>query len=413
MCWSRTLARASPHTLPRPMPSLVAAPCLPRPAASLVSAPDLLRLAPTLVPAPTSLAPCLRSCLTPALPRPTPSLVLAPAPRFYYTVRELSNHAAELWALRSLGTEVLAGGTRRNEATQGGTSWLVEHLHSDFAKCWQNPLSTGEFDSAICDTGVSRWTNFYIEGLNISTAAPPHVSGVYYDGINFPRETMLRIRRVLSANVGNDALIDLHQSNGSQTGPALSYMMFMPFIDSLWFGESFRYDSPADQFLIEISGLAFGLFGDMLGHESHGCHAVGHPTPNVFRGMLYGMSDRYPSTNVSTPVWHLWDTFSISEASMIGWWDENPPVRSNHPDVRVTSYVKKGNATLLAIGSWAPTNLTVVFQVDWAALGLQAATAKIEAPLMEGVQGHASFQAGAASVTVPVEAAAGWLLIVS
>jgi hypothetical protein len=24
--------------------------------------------------------------------------------KFYYTVRELSNHAAELWALRSLGT---------------------------------------------------------------------------------------------------------------------------------------------------------------------------------------------------------------------------------------------------------------------------------------------------------------------
>ena len=79
--------------------------------------------------------------------------------KFYYTVRELSNHAAELWVLRSLGTEVLAGGTRPNLATQAGTSWLVEHLSDDFAKCWQNPLSTGEFDSAICDTGVSRWTN--------------------------------------------------------------------------------------------------------------------------------------------------------------------------------------------------------------------------------------------------------------
>ena len=110
----------------------------------------------------------------------------------------------------------------------------MEHLSTDYAKCWQNPLSDGEFDSAICDTGVSRWTNFYIEGLNISTARPPNVAGVYFDGILFPRETMLRIRRVLSVNNGNEALIDLHQSNGSTTGPALSYMMFMPFIDSLW-----------------------------------------------------------------------------------------------------------------------------------------------------------------------------------
>jgi hypothetical protein len=74
---------------------------------------------------------------------------------------------------------VLAVGARANTQTQDGTSWLVEHLWDGFAKCWQNPLSNGEFDSAICDTGVSRWTNFYIEGLNISTVNPPHVSGVY------------------------------------------------------------------------------------------------------------------------------------------------------------------------------------------------------------------------------------------
>jgi hypothetical protein len=206
------------------------------------------------------------------------------------------------------GTEILAGGNRPNTGTQSGTSWLVEHLHDGFSKCWQNPLSNGEFDSAICDTGVSRWTNFYIAGLNISTAAPPFVSGVYYDGINFPRETMLRIRRVLSTNIGNEALIDLHQSNTS-IGPALSYMMFMPYIDSLWFGESFHYNSPADQFLVEISGLPFGLFGDMLGSESHGHAAVGSHGPNLFRGMVYGMSDRYPNTNISTPVWQLWDSF--------------------------------------------------------------------------------------------------------
>ena len=51
----------------------------------------------------------------------------------------------------------------------------------------------------------------------------------------------------------------------------------------------------------------------------------------------------------------------ISEATMIGWWDDeaSQPVRSSHLEVRVTSYVKKGNATLLAIASWAATNLTV------------------------------------------------------
>ena len=46
---------------------------------------------------------------------------------------------------------------------------------------------------------------------------------------------MLRIRRVLSANKGDQGLIDLHSGNFSDGGPALSYMMFFraatPFLD--------------------------------------------------------------------------------------------------------------------------------------------------------------------------------------
>lgn len=99
--------------------------------------------------------------------------------KFYYTVRELSNHAAELWALRSLGTEILAGGKRDvHHGTQSGSSWLTEHLVDDYSHCWQNPLTNGEFDSAVCDTGVSRWTNWYIEGLNLSTSGPPNIDGI-------------------------------------------------------------------------------------------------------------------------------------------------------------------------------------------------------------------------------------------
>ena len=180
------------------------------------------------------------------------------------------------------------------------------------------------------------------------------------------------------------------------------------------FGESFHYDSPADQFLVEIAGLPFGLFGDMLGSESHGWRTVKNTKPNLFRGMIYGMSTRYPNTNVSTPVWHLWDTFGISEAQMVGWWDIEPLAHINHPDVQVTAYIRKNNATLLAVASWAATNLTVALTFDWVALGLKKTAAKIQAPAMGGVQPHAEFTLGASgSVTLPVEAAGGWLLIVS
>jgi len=37
--------------------------------------------------------------------------------------------------------------------------------------------------------------------------------------------------------------------------------------------------------LVEISGLPFGLFGDMLGGEKHGAAHVDWVGPNLYRGM--------------------------------------------------------------------------------------------------------------------------------
>ena len=83
----------------------------------------------------------------------------------YYTIRELSDHADELWVLRSLGEEVLTRGKG------GGTAWTNEHLE-DYRACWQNPLSDGGFDSALCNDGLSRWANYYIEGLRTPNPNP-------------------------------------------------------------------------------------------------------------------------------------------------------------------------------------------------------------------------------------------------
>ena len=111
----------------------------------------------------------------------------------YYTIRELSNHAEELWVLRSLGDEVLADGHG------GGDPWANEHLASGYRACWQNPLSNGEFDSALCDRGLSRWANYYIEGLRELARPPVQLDGIYYDGIAFGSDTMRRVRHVLDS----------------------------------------------------------------------------------------------------------------------------------------------------------------------------------------------------------------------
>jgi hypothetical protein len=95
-----------------------------------------------------------------------------------------------------------------------------------------------------------------------------------------------------------------------------------------------------------------------------------------------------------------------------GWWDDTSPAHSSHDDVRVTSFVRYGNSTLLAVASWAATNLTVTIEIDWSTLGLDASKATVLAPALAGVQPQAKFNIAGTSVTLPVEAAGGWLLVV-
>jgi len=43
------------------------------------------------------------------------------------------------------------------------------------------------------------------------------------------------------------------------------YTEFFPYVNRLWFGEGFNYDAMSpEQWLVECSGIPFGLMGDML-----------------------------------------------------------------------------------------------------------------------------------------------------
>ena len=175
--------------------------------------------------------------------------------KIYYTVRELSNMAPELFALRSLGDEIFFPGQG------GGFSWLQEHLDPDYIAAWFVPELK---DAAVINSGVSRWHNYYVEGLdwlvrNIG------IDGLYIDDVAFDRTVMKRVRKVLDRS-RPDALIDLHSANqfNVRDGFANSanlYMEHFPYIDRLWFGEYFDYDAPPDYWLTEVSGIPFGIMG--------------------------------------------------------------------------------------------------------------------------------------------------------
>lgn len=311
--------------------------------------------------------------------------------KIYYTVRELSNRSPELFTLRSFGDEVLAYGSG------GGFSWLQEHLDSNYIAAWFVPELK---DAAVVTSGVSRWHNYYVEGLNW-LVKNVGIDGIYIDDVAFDRTTMKRVRKILDRNRPG-ALIDLHSANQFNPNDGFAnsanlYLEHFPYIDRLWFGEYFDYDLPPDFWLIEVSGIPFGLMGEML--EKGG---------NPWRGMIYGMTARLPWAGDPTPVWKVWDEFGITGSEMIGYWSPDAPVRTDDPRVLATTYRKNGKA-MIALASWAPERLRVRLLIDWARLGLDPSGVTITAPAARGFQEGRTFKAGE---EISVEPGKGWLIII-
>jgi hypothetical protein len=294
--------------------------------------------------------------------------------KIYYTVRELSDHAPEMFALRSLGHEVFVPGSG------GGYSWLQEHLDSDYLAGWCVPTL---HDATIINSGASRWHNYYVEGINW-LAKHVGIDGIYLDDLAFDRLTMQRVRRALDSNRPG-ALIDLHSANqyDQRDGFASSanlYMEQLPYINRLWFGEYFDYNSLPDYYLIEISGIPFGLMGEML-------QGGGNP----WRGMVYGMTARLGHSGDPRALWKFWDEFGIENSRMEGYWVPSNPVKTGKKDVLATSYIKEG-AVLVAIASWAAATENIRVAVDWKALGIDPAKAVLTAPTIENFQEAATYK---------------------
>lgn len=313
--------------------------------------------------------------------------------KIYYTVRELTNRAPELWALRTLGNEVLASGPG------GGHSWLQEHVERDYITGWVVPELR---DIALVTSGISRWHNFYVEGMRWLTEHAG-VDGIYLDDVAFDRATMQRIRRVLVSHGTPGERIDLHSANQFNPADGFAssanlYLEHFPYIDRLWFGEYFNYDSPPDYWLVELSGIPYGLMGEML--EKGG---------NPWRGMLFGMTARLPWAGDPRALWKAWDDFGLVGSTMLGWWTPDAPVRTGRDDVLATTYRRAGRS-LIAVASWAKDTVAVPLRIDWKALGLDSATARLEAPAIDGFQPAATFRPGE---PIPVAPGKGWLLRVA
>ncbi|WP_159703305.1 glycoside hydrolase domain-containing protein [Arthrobacter sp. 18067] len=297
--------------------------------------------------------------------------------KIYNTVRELTFHSPELLPLMQLDHEIFSDGPGK------GHIWLQEHAGSGYVSAWFAPNVE---DIAVVTTGESRWENFYVRSLQELASGEDGIDGIYLDDIAYDRHAMLRVRKVLQqaceARGVHGPEIDLHSANQftAHDGYASSanlYMEQLPYVDRLWLGEYFDYDTTdPDYWLVELSGIPFGLMGEML--EGGG---------NPWRGMVFGMTGRAPAVD-NRPLWEFWAETGLEHATMQGFWDHHAPVRTSHPDVLATTWITD-RGMVVALASWAgqTEHVRLIFDDE-------AAASSANAPAIPGFQSAASYAPG-------------------
>jgi hypothetical protein len=307
--------------------------------------------------------------------------------KLYYTTRELTKNLPEFWAFNSLNGEVIfpgPGNTTRTAALhpKGPNEWLIKNMRERYIPAWYNLVKEGKFkgetDLSVITTPDSRLNNFYIAGLDWMVQ---HIGidGVYIDDAALDRFTLQRARKVID-QYRPEGRMDLHSWNHFNKWAGFTnclnlYMDLLPYFDLVWIGEGRNYNRLPDHWLIEVSGIPFGLPGQML--EGGG---------NAWRGMVYGITNRAGWTSGSpSEIWKFWDDHQIKDKLMIGYWEKNCPVISKNPSIKASVFKDK-NEAIIAVANWTDREEAASLSIDWPGLGMDPAKSTIFIPEIKDFQ---------------------------
>jgi len=330
--------------------------------------------------------------------------------KLYYTTRELTKNLPEFWAFNSLNGEVIfpgPGNASRTEALHpdGPNEWLIKNLRENYIPAWYNLVKEGKFkgetDLSVITTPDSRLNNFYVAGLDWMVQNLG-IDGVYIDDSALDRNTLQRARKVIDRHRPNGRM-DLHSWNHFNEWAGFAsclnlYMDLLPYFDLVWIGEGRDYDRLPDHWLIEVSGIPFGLPGQML-------QGGGNP----WRGMVYGITNRVGWTKNSPEyLWKFFDEYCVAEREMIGYWDKTCPVHTDNTNL-VASVFKGPEDVVIAIGNWSDEKQTGSLEVDWKSLHINPEKCSILVPGINEFQEPAQMTSGE---SLQIEGGKGIILVV-
>jgi len=330
--------------------------------------------------------------------------------KLYYTTRELTINLPEFWALYSLNGEVIYPGPGNDAKTEalhpkGPNEWLVKNLREKYIPAWYNKIDKGRFegeiDLSVITTPDSRWNNFYISGLEWMLRKL-ELDGVYIDDSALDRFTLRRARKLID-QYRPKGRMDLHSWNhfNGWAGYASClnlYMDLLPYFDLIWIGEGRDYNRMPDHWLIEVSGIPYGLPGQML--EGGG---------NPWRGMVYGITNRAGYLGDPSPIWKFWDQYEIRTKEMIGYWDTNSPVSIDNEMVKATVY--RGEKDLIiAIAGWGNQDQDCSISIDWNKIGWPSGAYQYYLPEISGFQDELKLNA---LTTMTIPKGKGFVIVVS
>jgi hypothetical protein len=328
--------------------------------------------------------------------------------KLYYTTRELTNHLPEFWAFNSLDGELIFPGPGNETQTiinkNGPAEWLKTNLRENYIPAWFNPIEEGKFkgafDLSVITNPDSRLNNFYIGGLNWMVRNLD-IDGVYIDDSALDRITLRRARKIIDGHRPGGRM-DLHSWNHFNQWAGYAnclnlYMDLLPYFDLVWIGEGRDYDRMPDHWLVEVSGIPFGLPGQML--EGGG---------NPWRGMIYGITNRAGWGGDPMEIWKFWDQYHIMDKQMIGYWDPENPVKSSNELVKATLY-KGPEVYIIAVANWEKKDLRSSICIDWEQLGVDKSLYKYHIPAIPGFQEEQS-PASLESLLIP--GGKGYLIVI-